>query len=75
MYSKAEQRFLVKLGLNIKKKRLSLKLSQAQLAFELGTDARHVRRIEGGEINTSFLTLKKIADIFEVKVSDLLAGV
>jgi transcriptional regulator with XRE-family HTH domain len=60
VYSKAETKELIKLGELIRKRRIKLKLSQAQLAFELGTDGRHIRRIEKGEVNISYLTLNKI---------------
>lgn len=42
------------------------------LAFELGTDGRHIRRIEAGEVNPTFLTLKKIAEVLECKLTDLI---
>ena len=72
MFSKADNKDLILLGAMIRKKRVSLKISQAQLAFELGTDGRHIRRIENGEVNISYLTLKKICDSFHIKLSQLI---
>lgn len=71
MYSKADTKDLVKLGALIRKKRIDVKMSQAQLAFELGTDGRHIRRIESGEVNVSYLTLKKICDSLNLKLDVL----
>ncbi len=71
MYTKQETKALLQLGATIRKKRVELSMSQAQLAFELGTDGRHVRRIEKGEINPSYLTVKKIAEIFDVSIDTL----
>jgi transcriptional regulator with XRE-family HTH domain len=70
VYSKTDAKELLKLGESIRKKRVELKISQAQLAFELGTDGRHIRRIEKGEVNVSFLTLKKISISLNIEVSD-----
>ncbi|MGQ0829583.1 MAG: helix-turn-helix transcriptional regulator [Bacteroidota bacterium] len=75
MYSKPEQKSLIKLGSVIRKKRIELKLAQAQLAFELGTDGRHIRRIEKGEINISYITLLKISESFDISLEDLFKNI
>lgn len=75
MYTKSENKELIILGAIIRKKRISLKISQAQLAFELGTDGRHVRRIENGDVNISYLTLKKITLCFGLKFSQFIKEV
>ncbi len=72
MLKKQNINTLKELGENIKKKRITQKVTQAQLAFELGTDGRHIRRIEAGEVNPTFLTLKKIAEVLECKLTDLI---
>ncbi len=72
VYSKQEKKALLSLGQMIKKRRLDVNLSQAQLAFEINTDGRHIRRIENGEINPSFLTLKKIADALYLDLNELI---
>ena len=72
MFSKSDNKDLILLGAMIRKRRVGLKISQAQLAFELGTDGRHIRRIENGDVNISYLTLKKISDAFNVKLSQLI---
>jgi ribosome-binding protein aMBF1 (putative translation factor) len=50
VYTKQETKALLQLGATIRKKRVELSMSQAQLAFEVGTDGRHIRRIEKGEM-------------------------
>ena len=72
VYIKAEQKILSKVGDNIRKRRLELKITQAQLAFELSTDGRHIRRIENGEVNPSFLTLYRIAQVLEIDLTTLI---
>lgn len=74
MISKQEKKALINLGQLIKKRRLEVNLSQAQLAFEINTDGRHIRRIENGEINPSFLTLKKIADALYIDLNELMSS-
>ncbi len=75
MYSKQEQKSLIKFGAIIRKKRIDLKITQAQLAFELGTDGRHIRRIEKGEINISYITLLKLVDCFEIPIEDFFKNI
>ncbi len=75
VFSKKDNKELILLGAIVRKKRVSLKISQAQLAFELGTDGRHIRRIESGDINVSYLTLKKISECFQVQLSQLIKDV
>jgi transcriptional regulator with XRE-family HTH domain len=72
VFSKADNKDLILLGAMIRKRRVALKITQAQLAFELGTDGRHIRRIENGDVNISYLTLKKIAESFHIKLSQLI---
>ncbi len=72
MFSKADNKELILLSAMIRKRRIHLKMTQAQLAYELGTDGRHIRRIENGDTNVSYLTLKKICDSFQIKLSQLI---
>ena len=55
----------------VRKKRVSLKISQAQLAFEINSDGRHIRRIEKGEVNLSFITLLRISKTLEIDLKEL----
>ena len=70
MYSKSDTKELIKLSESIRKRRIELKISRTQLAFELGTDGRHIRRIEKGDINVSYLTLQKICVSLNLNIGE-----
>jgi transcriptional regulator with XRE-family HTH domain len=57
------------LGNNIRKIRVSQKMSQNQLAFEAGVTREYINKLETGKYNVSILTLEKIAQILEVEIS------
>ena len=63
---------LIKLGLKVRKLRLSKSLSQTDLAFKIGKDQPSINRLEKGKINPSILYLLEIANGLEVPVSKLL---
>lgn len=58
-------------GSNIRKVRLSQKMSQNQLAFEAGVTREFVNKVESGNYNISLKNLEKLAQILEVEVRDL----
>lgn len=58
-------------GSNIRKVRLSQKISQNQLAFEAGVTREFVNKVESGNYNISLKNLEKLALILEVEVKDL----
>lgn len=72
MASTQDKRELAEIGLKIRKFRLQKNISQAQVAFELGTSTKQFQRIEYGQINTGILNLIKIAKILDVDVKKLL---
>ena len=57
------------LGYKIKNKRLSLYLSQAQLAEKVGIDQSDLSKIEKGNANPSLKMIKKIASGLDSKIS------
>lgn len=63
---------LKSIGNSIRKLRIQNKISQAQLAFEVKTDGRHIRRIEKGEVNISFTTLFRISQVLGTSISHLM---
>ena len=75
MLSTKEQQQLKNIGYRLRQERLKQNLTQAQIAFELNTSTKQYQRIEYGEISTSVLTILKLADILDVKVSVLLEKV
>lgn len=71
MLQNDEIELLKKVGDSIRKVRVLNKISQAQLAFEIKTDGRHIRRIEKGEVNVSFITLYRISQVLGIEIKDL----
>lgn len=63
--------FLQRLGKRISELRLRYKLTKVQLAFEINTSESNIRRIEKGQINVGIITLNKIAEVFNVSLSEL----
>lgn len=61
-----------KLGKNLKEARTKLELTQKQVAEKAEVNTNWYARIERGEENASLETLKKLAKILKVKVSDLI---
>lgn len=66
---------LKKLGDNIKKRRLELRLSQEKLAFEAGVHRTYMGAVERGEKNVSFRNLQKIAKALKTNISDITKGI
>ena len=64
--------FLKATGNNIRQLRKSLNLSQESLSFDADIPRNQIGRIERGEINTSVITLMKIATALKVNTHDLL---
>lgn len=73
MVEKKEKQLLVKIGLNIKRLRKDKKLSQFQLSTEAEIPKNQIGRIERAEINTTILTLNKIAIVLDVDIKELLS--
>lgn len=63
---------LKNLGQNIKKYRTAKNLSQNVLAEKLGLSREYISRVENGQRYISLKKLFLIADILEVKFSDLI---
>lgn len=72
MITKTEKKLLLKLGQNIRTYRIQNNLSQFQLAIEAEIPRNQIGRIERAEINTSIITLHKIATVLKVDILMLL---
>lgn len=70
--SNKEKILLEKIGQKVKTFRLQNKLTQAQVAFELGTCTKQYQRIEYGEINTGIVNFYKLCEIFDVEIKYIL---
>lgn len=72
-YSHNQSVYLKNLGQNIRKYRKEKGYSMESLCNEFDLDFKQLGRIERGEINTSILSLLKIADALEVDITALLS--
>lgn len=68
-----EQTILRQLGDNIRKRRLQLRMSQSQLAYETETTLRQIQRIERGDYNAGILYFMRIARSLNSTLNDLSA--
>ncbi|MDI9495931.1 MAG: helix-turn-helix transcriptional regulator [Bacillota bacterium] len=59
------------LGSRIKELRTNHKISQEQMAEALGTTRQRYSRIENGQVDISFVMIKKIADYLGVPTHDI----
>lgn len=60
------------LGFRIKQLRTLRKLSQKEVALDLGINQGQYSRIESGKVEPTLASLRKIAKVFELSVSELL---
>lgn len=63
------------IGWNLRRWRVAKGLSQERLALEASIDRSYVGRIERGLENVTVSALEALANVLEVKVSDLFAEV
>jgi len=61
-----------KLGENIKRIRLSLKMTQGDICRKLKMDRSYMSAIESGKKNITLGVLEKLADALDVSVDELL---
>ncbi|MEN8253441.1 MAG: helix-turn-helix transcriptional regulator [Patescibacteria group bacterium] len=60
-------------GNNVKKRRKELGLSQEELAYMIGRDARTIRLIEAGNSNPTMKTIYKLVKALKVSSSKILS--
>ncbi len=60
-----------KFGLNIVYYRKKKKLTQLQLAEQIGVDRSHISAIELGNVGVSFDVIFKLCEVLEVKPKEL----
>lgn len=65
-----EEKYLAKLGGNIKKIRTEKNMTQNDLAIQCNFEKASMSRIESGKTNVTVLTLRKIGNVLEVDISD-----
>lgn len=65
----------VKFGKRIKELRKETGLSQEKFAFKIGMDRTYYASVESGKRNISLRNIKKIADGFDITISELLMNI
>jgi transcriptional regulator with XRE-family HTH domain len=63
---------LIKIGINIKKAREELGLSQTQLANDMGKDQQWLQRIEKGKVNVTIKSLNLITKTLKIQIKNLI---
>ena len=63
------------LGKKIRELRLKTGLSQEKFALKIGMDRTYFASVEAGKRNISICNIKKIADGFDVSLSELFEGI
>lgn len=64
--------YVVELGKRIKKQRIALKLTQAQLAEKAGISAQYVSHIEKGDQQMSVAVFSRVCDALAISADKLL---
>jgi transcriptional regulator with XRE-family HTH domain len=67
------ERALGKLGDAIRARRQALQMSQEALADASGINRTHMGEVERGKRNVSFMSIVKIANAMDARVSDIIA--
>lgn len=74
-YIQSDHLLYVQLGENVRKLRRQRKLSQHELAEQIGSDQKQVSRIERGGARPNLILCLKLANTFQVSMDALLDGV
>ncbi|MCP2029081.1 transcriptional regulator with XRE-family HTH domain [Flavobacterium sp. HSC-32F16] len=69
----SEETFIVNLGIHIRQLREKRGLSQQGLADDCGIPRNQIGRIERGKINTGIRTFIRIANAFDIELTELLS--
>ena len=67
-----EKLFIINFGKRLREIRISKNLSQEIIANDSNIPINQIGRIERAEINTSIITIYKIAKALDIKIQDLL---
>lgn len=63
-----KEQLRARLGVNIQKERIARRISRAALGKKIGVGAGTVGLMERGDRGVTFLTLYKLADVFEIPI-------
>jgi transcriptional regulator with XRE-family HTH domain len=67
-----DSEYLIRLGKNIERHRITAGMSQSGLAMKCDMDRQRMHKIEKGTVNVSILTLRKIAKAIGVSPKELI---
>jgi len=70
-----KSQLLINLGLRIKDLRDQKNITQQELSDLVGVKRQYISQIESGDYNVTIDTLNKIANAFEITLSELIVGV
>lgn len=70
-YTSGDRKLIKKVGERVRFLREKAELSQFQLSIKADIPKNQIGRVERGEINTSLVTLGRIADALDVKINEL----
>lgn len=68
----SDKEFLKQMGLRIKAIRKERKIPLTHIQENKITDISNMSRIENGHVNPHIVTLKKLADLYEVDITEFL---
>lgn len=70
----ARSRLQIRLGQRCRHVRLQRGLSQLDMVRHADFSLSHYQKIERGDLDPRFTTLRKLADAFDMRLSELLRG-
>ena len=70
-----DEKSLQGIGNNIKLLRTLHRVTQQQLAKQLGISQTHMSNLEGGRVTVNLRLLMRIANLFECRLDDIISGV
>lgn len=73
MNQKEHSEFLIALGKRVEEIRQHQGLTKTQLAFEMNTGEKYIRRLEKGEVNITIKNLLKLSNALHIPLPELLS--
>lgn len=70
---KEHSEFLIALGKRVEEIRKHQGLTKIQLAFEMNTGEKYIRRLEKGEVNITIKNLLKLSNALHIPLPELLS--
>lgn len=74
MEQRRKKIMLVSLGKRVRKLREEKKLSQTELANNIGKDQPSIQRLEAGNINPSYIYLQEVAEGLDTSITQIVDG-